>query len=59
MCGHPNTAMLRTAVAFVTRATCDRCRMGACGADDPPARHGGRKLSVNEREVLDGIFYIL
>ena len=29
MCGHPNTAMLRTAVAFVTRATCDRCRMGA------------------------------
>jgi transposase len=25
----------------------------------PPARHGGRKQSVNVREVLNGIFYIL
>ena len=25
----------------------------------PPARHGGRKRSVNVREVLNGIFYIL
>src|SRR2546430_9437259 len=24
----------------------------------PPARHGGRKRSVNVREVLNGIFYI-
>ena len=23
----------------------------------PPARHGGRKRSVNVREVLNGIFY--
>jgi hypothetical protein len=23
----------------------------------PPARHGGRKRSVNLREVLNGIFY--
>jgi transposase len=25
----------------------------------PPAKHGGRKRSVNVREVLNGIFYIL
>jgi len=25
----------------------------------PPARHGGRRRSVNVREVLNGIFYIL
>ena len=25
----------------------------------PPARHGGRKRSVNLREVLNGIFYVL
>src|SRR5271155_3075584 len=25
----------------------------------PPARHGGRNRSVNVREVLNGIFYIL
>ena len=25
----------------------------------PPARHGGRKRSINVREVLNGIFYIL
>jgi transposase len=25
----------------------------------PPARHGGRKRSVDVREVLNGIFYIL
>jgi transposase len=25
----------------------------------PPARHGGRKRSVNVREVLNGIFYVL
>src|SRR5215470_14576252 len=25
----------------------------------PPARHGGRKRSVNVRELLNGIFYIL
>ncbi|YBW38645.1 IS5 family transposase [Nitrobacter sp. TKz-YC01] len=25
----------------------------------PPARHGGRKRSVNVREVLNGTFYIL
>jgi transposase len=25
----------------------------------PPARHGGPKRSVNVREVLNGIFYIL
>ena len=25
----------------------------------PPARHGGRKRSVNVREVLNGILYIL
>ena len=25
----------------------------------PPARHGGSKRSVNVREVLNGIFYIL
>src|SRR6476619_1848588 len=25
----------------------------------PPARHGGRRHSVNVREVLNGIFYIL
>jgi transposase len=25
----------------------------------PPARHGGRKRSVNVREVLNGIFYTL
>ena len=24
----------------------------------PPARHGGRKRSVNVREVLNGIFYV-
>ena len=32
--------------------------MVACGAH-PPVRHGGRKRSVNVREVLNGIFYIL
>jgi transposase len=25
----------------------------------PPARHGGRKRSVNVRDVLNGIFYVL
>jgi len=25
----------------------------------PPARHGGRKRSINVREVLNGIFYVL
>src|SRR5258705_1917955 len=25
----------------------------------PPGRHGGRRRSVNVREVLDGIFYVL
>ena len=25
----------------------------------PPTRHGGRKRSVNVREVLNGIFYVL
>src|SRR3974390_1527127 len=25
----------------------------------PPARHGGRKRSVNVREILNGIFYVL
>src|SRR3954467_14216980 len=25
----------------------------------PPARHGGRKRSVNVREALNGIFYVL
>ena len=25
----------------------------------PPARHGGRKRSVNVREVVNGTFYIL
>ena len=25
----------------------------------PPARHGGRKRSVNVREVLNGIFYLV
>ena len=25
----------------------------------PPDRHGGRKRSVNVREVLNGIFYVL
>ena len=25
----------------------------------PPARHGGRKRSVNVREVLNAIFYVL
>jgi transposase len=29
------------------------------GAMIPPARHGGRKRWVNEREVLNGIFYVL
>jgi Putative transposase of IS4/5 family (DUF4096) len=24
----------------------------------PPGRHGGRKRSVNVREVLNGIFYV-
>ena len=31
----------------------------ACGGLIPPARHGGRRRSVNVREVLNGIFYIL
>ena len=26
---------------------------------NPPARHGGRKRSVNLREILNGIFYVL
>lgn len=25
----------------------------------PPARHGGRKRSINVREVLNAIFYVL
>ena len=25
----------------------------------PPGRHGGRRRSVNVREVLNGIFYVL
>jgi transposase len=33
--------------------------MNNCGAMIPPARHGGRKRSVNVREVLNGIFYVL
>ena len=37
----------------------DRRRMGHCPPMIPPARHGGRKRSVNVREVLNGIFYVL
>ena len=33
--------------------------MGDCGGHDPSRRHGGRKRSVNVREVLNGIFYVL
>jgi transposase len=33
--------------------------MGDCGTNDPPARPCGRKRSVNLREVLNGIFYVL
>ena len=33
--------------------------MGHRCADDPAARHGGRKRSVNVHEVLNGIFYVL
>lgn len=33
--------------------------MGDRGADDPASRHGGRKRSVNVREVLNGIFDVL
>ncbi len=33
--------------------------MGADRANDPPAKHGGCKCSVDVREVLNGIFYVL
>ena len=33
--------------------------MGARSGHDPSGRHGGRRRSVNVREVLNGIFYIL
>ena len=33
--------------------------MGDRRADDPAGRHGGRRRSVNVREVLNGIFYVL
>jgi transposase len=34
--------------------------VGACGTYDPIRQaHGGRKRSVNVREVLNGIFYVL
>ena len=37
----------------------DRRRMGAVAPMIPPAKHGGRKRSINVREVLNGIFYVL
>ena len=33
--------------------------MAIAGPMIPPARHGGRKRSVNVREILNGIFYVL
>ena len=32
---------------------------GIVAAMIPPGRHGGRRRSVNVREVLNGIFYVL
>ena len=37
----------------------DRCRVVDFEPMIPPARHGGRRRSVNVREVLNGIFYVL
>ena len=34
-------------------------RMGACRAVDPPAKRGGAKRTVDVREVMNGIMYIL
>ena len=37
----------------------DRGRVGAGRAFIPPAKRGGRKRTVDVREVLNGIFYVL
>ena len=37
----------------------ERCRWAIVAPMIPPARHGGRKRSVNVREVLNGIFDVL
>src|SRR5881396_738841 len=33
--------------------------MGGCRAMVPPAKHGGRKRTIDVREILNGIFYVL
>jgi hypothetical protein len=51
-CGSQNTALRRTAVAFV------HAEWSIVAPMIPPGRHGGRRRSVNVREVLNGIFYV-
>ena len=58
-CGHPNIAAQRNrrGLRYPSDLTDDEWAIVAPMI--PPARHGGRKRSVNVREVLNGIFYVL
>ena len=57
-CGSLSTAAPLHAAAFVIRVIWIDAEWAII---EPmiPARHGGRKRSVNVREVLNGIFYVL
>jgi transposase len=66
LAGHPEPQQRRQESRFA--ANRDGLRYPSDLTDDewaivapmiPPARHGGRRLSVNVREVLNGIFYVL
>ena len=58
-CGHPEhrRAADRRGLRYPSDLTDDEWAIVAPMI--PPGRHGGRKRSVNVREVLNGIFYVL
>ena len=51
--------MQRIEAAYVTQAILTDAEWSIVEPMIPPARHGGRRRSVNVREVLNGIFYVL
>src|ERR1019366_3718332 len=58
-CGSPNIALPMAAAAFVIRVTWSDAEWVLVAPLIPPARRGGRRRSINEREVLNAIFYVL
>ena len=58
-CGSPNTAVAADRSGLRYPSDLTDAEWVIVEPMIPPARHGGRRRSVNVREVLNGIFYIL